>query len=159
MMNFERVNTGCMDDDAYPWMPFAPYSNEVMVKYFKADPVRGEILAMLKVPPGVSLPMHHHTGTVIVYTVQGKWRYLEHDWIAGPGSCVYETASSRHTPLAIPGEKHDVIVFNVIVGELHYLDDKGNTLAVENWKTSINRYLAYCKTHNLVPKDITSFNG
>jgi hypothetical protein len=103
--------------------------------------------------------MHHHTAPSSSTRWQGKWRYLEHDWIAGPGSCVYETASSRHTPLAIAGEKHDVIVFNVIVGELHFIDDKGNTLAVENWKTSVNRYLAYCKTHNLVPKDITSFNG
>ncbi len=156
-MNFDRINTSCMDDEAYPWMPYAPYSQVVKVKYFKADPVRGEILAMIKAPPGISLPTHHHTGTVIVYTVQGRWRYLEHDWIAGPGSCVFETASSRHTPLAIPGEMEDVLTFNVIQGELHYLDDKGTTTAVENWKTSINRYLAYCKAHNLAPRDITRF--
>ena len=32
-------------------------------------------------------------------------------------------------------------------------------LAVENWKTSVNRYLAYCKSQGIVPKDITSFTG
>jgi hypothetical protein len=49
--------------------------------------------------------------------------------------------------------------FNVIVGELHFLDDKGNTVAVENWKTSVHRDLAYCKSEGMTPKDITGFAG
>ncbi len=158
-MNFERVDTGFMDDDAYPWMPFAPYSDLVMIKYFRADPIRGEIIALFRLPPGVSLPMHHNTGTTIVYTVQGKWRHLETDWIAGPRSVVFEPASSRHTPLAMAEQEGDVIVLNVIVGETHYLDDRGNTFAIENWKTAVNRYIAFCKAQGLTPKDITSFAG
>ena len=158
-MNFEHVNTGCMNDDAYPWLPFEPYSDIVKVKYFKADPVRGEVIAMLRLPPGTSLPTHHLTGSAIAYTVQGRWRCLEHDWIAAPGSVVFGTASSRQTLSAADGAVDDVITFNVVVGEFHYLDDKGETVAVENWKTSVNRYLAYCKAQGIAPKDITSFAG
>lgn len=69
-MLFESINTGCLDGDDTPWVPFAPYSDEVFVKYFKIDPVRGEIVALLKMPAGAEMPRHHHTGTVIVYTVQ-----------------------------------------------------------------------------------------
>lgn len=158
-MNYENVATGLMNDEDYPWVPFLPYSDAVFIKYFKADPVRGELIAMLKVPAGASLPMHHHTGTVIVYTVQGKWRYLEHDWIAGPGSCVFETASSRHTPHAITGEKDDVITFNIVTGELHFIGPDGKTMAVESWKSSVDRYLAYCKAKGIPPRDLTSFAG
>ena len=70
-----------------------------------------------------------------------------------------ETNATDSPSPEIAGEKDDVIAFNVIVGELHYLDDKGNTIAVENWKTSVNRYLAYCKSKGITPKDITGFAG
>jgi hypothetical protein len=138
-------------------MPFAPYSNDVMVKYFKIDPVRGETITLLTAPAGVEMPRHHHTGTVIVYTVQGSWRYKEHDWVAHAGSVVYETASTRHTPQAAYAEGPDIITFNIVAGELLYLDDKDNIIAVENWKTSMDRYLAYCRTNDIAPKDLSSF--
>ncbi len=49
-MLFESINTGCLDGNDTPWMPFAPYSNDVMIKYFKIDPVRGETITLLKRP-------------------------------------------------------------------------------------------------------------
>jgi hypothetical protein len=159
MMNYQNIDTGCIDDESMPWMPFAPYSDTVMVKYFKADPVRGEVISLLKAPPGTTLPKHHHTGTVIVYTVQGRWKYIEHDWIAGPKSVVFETAASEHTPLAMPDSKEDIITLNVTVGDLLYYDDKGQVCAIENWRTSVDRYLAFCKSKGIAPKDITSFAG
>jgi len=156
-MNFEQVNTLCMSEDASPWMPFAPYNDAVQVKYFRADPVRGEVLATFKLPAGELLPLHHHTGTITIFTVQGRWRFLEHDWVATPGSVVFAPSSLRHTPQALPEEENEVLVFCAIVGELHFLDSQGNALAVENWKTAVNRYLAHCKVHGIAPRDITSF--
>ncbi|EYS90419.1 cupin [Cupriavidus sp. SK-4] len=158
-MLFESINTGCLDSNDTPWMPFAPYSNDVMVKYFKIDPVRGETITLLKAAAGMEMPRHHHTGTVIVYTVQGSWRYKEHDWIAHAGSVVYETASTRHTPQAAYVEGPDIITFNIVAGELLYLDDKDNIIAVENWKTSMDRYLNYCKANGIKPKDLSVFEG
>lgn len=67
MMMFENIDTACIDGDSTPWMPFAPYSNDVFTKYFKIDPVRNETLTLLKAPAGAQMPKHHHTGTVVVY--------------------------------------------------------------------------------------------
>jgi 2,4'-dihydroxyacetophenone dioxygenase len=156
MLNYETINTGVIDDASTPWIPFTPYSDVIFVKYFKIDPVRGEIIVMLKGPAGASLPKHHHSGTVIVYTVQGSWRYLEHDWIAGPGSVVYETASTRHTPMAMPG-KDDVITLNITQGELMILDADERVVAVENWRTAMQRYLDYCRAQGIAPRDLSSF--
>ena len=114
---FRSHQHGCLNDGDTPWVPFAPYSDQVHIKYFKIDPVQGEVVVLLKAPAGAELPRHHHTGTVIVYTVQGAWKYKEHDWIARAGSVVYETASSRHTPEALRGDE-DVIAFNIVKGEL-----------------------------------------
>lgn len=156
MMNFEKINTGVVDVESLPWIPFTPYSPDVHLKYIKLDPVRGEMIILLKAPGNMQMPRHHHTGTVIAYTITGKWKYLEHDWVATPGSVVFETASTEHTPVALP-EGGEVQVLNIVVGELIYLDDKNNVMAIENWKTSMDRYLAYCKQHGITPKDITAF--
>src|SRR5450432_1951622 len=120
MFSYETIGTGCIDEASTPWIPFTPYSDVVQVKYFKIDPVRGEFIALLKVPAGMSLPKHHHSGTVIVYTVSGSWKYMEHDWIARKGSIVYETAGTAHTPTAMPDDD-DVITVNITQGELAFL--------------------------------------
>lgn len=155
-MYYEKVETAAINDEDLPWIPFTPFSDEIFLKYFKIDPVHGEVTVMLKLPAGMEMARHHHTGTVVVYTVQGSWKYKEHDWIARPGSVVFETASTRHTPQAMEGEE-EVIVFNIVRGELVYLDDDDNVIAVETWRTAIDRYLAYCKANDIAPKDLTSY--
>src|SRR3546814_15341882 len=87
----------------------------------KLDPVRVEMIVMLISPGDMQMPRHHPSGTVIVYTITGKWKYVEHDWIAGPCSVVFETAASEHTPQAL-AEGGEVLALNIIVGDLVYLD-------------------------------------
>jgi 2,4'-dihydroxyacetophenone dioxygenase len=158
-MLFEHIQTACLNDADLPWVPFTPYSEHVLVKYFKLDPVRGEVIALLKAPAKGEMPRHRHTGTVIVYTVQGRWKYREHEWIAEKGSIVYETAGSSHTPEAIPpldGED-EIVTLNIIQGELLFVSDKGQVLAAEDWKSGWDRYEAYCRAHGVTPKDLTAF--
>ena len=45
----------------------------------------------------------------------------------------------------------------MIVGELLFLDDDGNIVARENWRTSLERYEAYCEENDLEVQDLTSF--
>ncbi len=154
----KEIVTANVKGDSVPWVPFTPYSDEVLLKYFKVDPVHGEIVVSMRFPPGLQLPTHYHTGTVIGHTMRGAWRYLEHDWISEAGDTVYETAASSHTPQSV-GED-DAEVFFVIVGELLFLDAPGgNIIARENWKTSLERYEAYCEAEGVEPKDLTSFEG
>ena len=158
-MLFEQIDTAVIDGESLPWVPLTPYSNDILLKYFKLDPIRGEWIVLMKVPAGAQLPKHHHTGTVTVYTIEGKWKYIEHDWVAGPGSLVYETAASTHTfTVVAEGESGHVITLVTVSGDLLFLDDKDNVVALENWKTSLQRYLAYCEQHGIEPKDLTAFN-
>lgn len=82
----DSVGTALVDVDALPWIPFLPYSDQIFLKLIKVNPVNGEWTTLLKLPAGTELPKHHHAGTVHVYTVAGRWRYKEHDWVAGPGA-------------------------------------------------------------------------
>ena len=87
-------------------------------------------------PGGEGLGVHNHHGTVIVYTVQGAWRYLEHEWTAKAGDFVDQTAGSQHTLIAEPGE--DLVAFIVIEAVLEFLDPQGQSMGLENWKTFLD---------------------
>ncbi len=71
---YDEIVTANVKADSVPWVPFAPYSDEVELKYFKIDPIHGEIVVSMKFPPGIQLPTHYHTGTVIGHTMKGAWR-------------------------------------------------------------------------------------
>lgn len=157
MMEYEKIGTGVIEAGDVPWVPFTPYTPDVHIKLMKADPVRGETITLMKAPVGMQLPRHIHTGTVIVYTVQGAWKYLEHDWIATPGSVVFETAASAHTPKGVAGHGDELITLNIVVGDLIYTDDSGQVIAMENWRTMVERYLNWCRDNGVPPRDVTSF--
>ena len=152
-----RSTLGVIHQDDLPWTPYLPYSSEVQVKLLKADPVRGETITLLKAPVGAAMAKHHHSGTVIVYTIKGAWRYLEHDWVATPGSVVYETAATSHTPVMVEGHGDEVVTLNIVAGDLVYMDEAGTVLAIETWRTAVQRYLQYCEAAGIEPKDVTSF--
>ncbi len=155
MMNYEKITTSYVDAESYPWFPYVPYSNEVFLKALKIEPVSGTFVTLLKAPGHIVLPKHHHCGTVMVYTIKGKWKYREHDWTATAGSFVYETAGTVHTPEgAGAGE---IITLNIQVGDSLYMDEEDNIIAIENWKSLLKRYLDFCQSKGITPVDITSF--
>lgn len=154
-MNIEKI-TSYVDAEKYPWIPFTPYSDVVFIKVLKIEPISGTFVTLLKVPAGLQLPKHHHCGTVMVYTLKGQWRYLEHDWTAVPGSFVYETAASVHTPAAVGGE--EIVTLNIQVGDSLYMDAQDNIIAVENWKSVHQRHVAYYESRKLPVPDVSDFS-
>lgn len=156
-MMYENIGTGVINDEDLPWTPLTPFSDIVFTKLIKADPVRGETVTLLKAPLHATLPKHHHSGTVIVYTITGAWKYKEHDWIAKPGSVVYETAASSHMPEGVAGYGDEILTLNVTVGDLLYFDENDTIVAMENWRSAVDRYLAFCEANGITAKDVTSF--
>jgi 2,4'-dihydroxyacetophenone dioxygenase len=134
-----------------PWVPWAPGH---FIKLIKLNPVTGQIILFIRSAPGAALQMHFHPGTVVVYTVQGAWTYDE-GWVSETGDVVFEVAGSTHSPRMVG--KEDTIVFAVIEGALDFVDEKGQTIATENWQTFLKRYLDYCEEHGLVAAKITRF--
>ena len=152
MKAFKPTHVG---SDALPWHPFVPYSDQVLLKLMHIDLVKGEVVAMLKAPGGANLGTHNHYGRVLVYTVQGSWRYAEHDWVSKPGDFVYEVANAQHTFIADPGE--DVVAFVAVEGALDFLDENGDSIGIETARTFMDRYQAYCAEHGIEVVDLTQF--
>ena len=61
-------------------------------------------------------------GTVRGYTIAGHWRYLEHDWIARPGTFIYEPAGEAHTLVITDDSPELALIFFAVEGGLIYLD-------------------------------------
>lgn len=156
-MFYEGIDTGLIDVETLPWTPFLPYTDRAFIKLIKIDPIRGEWITLLKMPADMQLPKHHHSGTVHVYTISGQWKYLEHDWVATTGSFVFETAATAHTPVGV-GED-EIITLNIVQGDWTLVDDNGQVLAIENWKTVMQRYLDFCTANQITPVDVSSFSA
>jgi quercetin dioxygenase-like cupin family protein len=154
MTTFDTLHRSSAD---VPAVPFTPYSEDVLIKLLRVDPVSGQICVILTAPGGTQLGIHKHYGSVILYTVKGAWRYLEHDWVARGGDFVYETAGSSHTFVVEPGEETEAFI--VVEGALEFLDEEGNTLAIEDWRSMHRRYLDYCEQEGLEPVDVTRFDA
>lgn len=77
--------------------------------------------------PGVILPTHYHTGSVHLWTLSGKWNYLEYpDQPQTAGSYLYEPGSSVHT-LAVPADNTEPTeMLMVVQGSNVNFDADGN---------------------------------
>ena len=155
MQTAQELDVNYMGGADNPWIPFTPLSDKVFLKYWKVDPVRGEIVVSMRFEDGLVLPTHYHTGMVIGHTVKGAWRYQENNWVSRAGDTVYEVAGSSHTPESLD----DTEVFFILVGELLFLDEDKKILWSENHKTSIERYTNYCEANSITPRDLSSWDA
>ena len=71
---------------------WVPYADGVWFQPCHFNVTSGGFSVVLKGLPGAALGTHYHVGTVRGYTMRGHWRYLEHDWVAKPGTFIYEPA-------------------------------------------------------------------
>lgn len=153
-MYFQEIEATCLNDEDTPWIQFG-LSDDVQLKFFNINPVKGEWIALAKNKPNVVLPKHYHTGKVIVYTIAGRWKYDEHDWVAGPGSVVYEVSASMHRPIIMDEE---VIALNIVEGESFFYNDDGSQAGTMNWKVAMDTYLEACRAKGIKPRDLTTFS-
>jgi quercetin dioxygenase-like cupin family protein len=143
-----------IDDESVPWLPMSPQVEGVSIKYFRLDPPRGESVALLRAVAGARLPRQRHTGPVIVYTLAGRWKLQEEDWIAGPGSVVVLPASSAHTACVLE-DSGEALVFAVASGERITLGPGNAPVAVQSCSSELRRYLDWCDSVRVVPRDLS----
>ena len=105
--------------DGGPWIP---YADGVWIQPLHFNVTSGGFSVLLKGLPGAQLGVHYHVGTVRGYTLQGHWRYLEHDWIAKPGTFIYEPAGEAHTLVITDDSPEPALILFMVEGGLVYLD-------------------------------------
>ena len=101
---------------------WVPYADGVWFQPCHFNVTSGGFSVVLKGLPGAALGTHYHVGTVRGYTMRGHWRYLEHDWVARPGTFIYEPAGEAHTLVITKDSPEPALIMFVVEGGLLYLD-------------------------------------
>jgi 2,4'-dihydroxyacetophenone dioxygenase len=101
---------------------WVPYSEGVWFQPCHFNVTSGGFSVIAKALPGAIIGTHYHVGTVQAWTISGHWYYLEHDWVAKPGTFVFEPAGGMHT-LVIPKDSPGpMITLFVVTGAQIYMD-------------------------------------
>jgi hypothetical protein len=90
---------------------------------------------------------HKHRGTVVMICLEGSARYLEYDWVAGPGDFIYETPGLIHT--LVSDDPNGVKLFGWLQGPIEFYDEKGNFVETTDVWWFINHYESYCREHGI----------
>jgi 2,4'-dihydroxyacetophenone dioxygenase len=99
-----------------------PYVEGVHFQACHFNVSNGGFSNILRVNPGHKLNPHYHVATVHGFTLRGSWHYLEHDWVATPGTYIFEPPGEAHTLVVDDNATEPMITFFVLAGGLIYLD-------------------------------------
>ena len=76
------------------------------------------------------------------FVLKGRWRYLEHDWVAEEGGYVYEPPGETHT-LVVDEDVDEMITMFQVNGVMLYVDPWGKVQGYEDVFTKID----LCRAH------------
>lgn len=86
---------------------------------------QGYYVNLLRMRQGGTVSRHRHAGAVHAFTLRGRWRFLEHDWEATPGSYAFEPPGVTHTLVLAEGVNEMIALFHVTGGAV-YVDGHGH---------------------------------
>jgi quercetin dioxygenase-like cupin family protein len=91
----------------------------------RLDVENGEWVVLATFEPGATVPLHYHTGVAEVFTLSGRWHYLEYPHQPQTaGSYLYEPASSVHTFMTPADNTEDTVILVRVVGaNINFTED------------------------------------
>ena len=127
------------NDDERLWVPLAPdrWSRPLCLNVSQ-----GYWVHLTKVKGGGFLSRHRHPAPVHGFVIKGTWRYLEHDWVAGPGSYLFEPPGEIHT-LVVDEDCDEMITLFHNTGAIIYCDEDGKTTGT----TDVFGRVEACRKH------------
>lgn len=128
--------------------PWAPGEGGAAMRLLSVSASTGTWVIQTRLPPGLLVPTHRHTGRVYAFTMKGAWGYVEYDWLADAGSFVEEQAGVSHT-LMVPDEVEGAEVLYVVDGANLYFDADGHFLFYEDGNTMLDMYVRACEQAGL----------
>ena len=140
-----ELSLAALPTDERVWVPQAP---GVSFRPLLLNTVSGGWCNLLRVRRSGVLSRHRHPMVVVGYVIKGRWRYLEHDWMAEEGSFVYEPPGEIHT-LTVPEDCVEMITFFNISGAMIYLDNEDRMIGYEDVWTKIDMCRAHYSANGL----------
>jgi len=112
------VEVAVSDDERF-WIPMG---EGIWVRPLMFDTAHGAWTNVMRTETSGIVSRHRHASPVHGYVIDGRWHYLEHDWVAEPGGYVYEPAGDTHT-LVIDDPAPGHTLFWISGAMLHVAED------------------------------------
>ncbi len=135
----EVVIPDAIPTDERIWVPQA---ENVWFRPLLLSASRGYWQNILRVRKSGVLSRHRHPQPVHGFVLKGKWRYLEHDWVATEGGYVYEAPGETHT-LVVDDDVEEMMTLFQVNGAMIYVDADGGMRGYEDVFTKIDM----CRKH------------
>ena len=135
----ELVVPHAIPQDERVWVP---QGENVWFRPLCLSASRGYWMNLLRVRKSGVLSRHRHPQPVHGYVIKGRWRYLEHDWVATEGAYVYEAPGETHT-LVVDDDVEEMITLFQVNGAMIYVDPDGAVLGYEDVFSKIEA----CRAH------------
>lgn len=131
-------------EDESPWVPFG---DNAAIRHLAFD-VRNNVYANILwiKSPGV-IGTHKHRGMVWAIGMEGTFRYLEYDWVCGPGEFITEFPGHAHT--LVTDEPDGMKAFFWMQGANEFYDENGEFVETLDVWWFMNHYETYCKENGL----------
>jgi 2,4'-dihydroxyacetophenone dioxygenase len=135
-------------------LPWVPQGERVWFKPLRFDLATGRWINLLKVEGSGRVNRHRHTGgQVLGCVIEGSWRYLERDWVARPGTLVYEPPGDIHTLVVDEGVERMITLF-ILEGTVQYIDDNDALIYQDDVFSKLERYLNFCEQRGIESVDL-----
>lgn len=135
----ELVVPDAIPEDERVWVP---QGENVWFRPLCLCATRGYWTNLLRVRRSGVLSRHRHPQPVHGFVLKGRWRYLEHDWVATEGAYVYEAPGETHT-LVVDDDVAEMITLFQVNGAMIYVDPDGRVTAFEDVFSKIDA----CRRH------------
>src|SRR5690625_4362246 len=135
----DLVIPDAIPDDERLWVP---QRENVWFRPLCLSASDGYWTTLLRVRDTGVISRHRHPKSVHGIVLKGKWRYLEHDWVATKGSYVYEPPGETHT-LVVDDDVDEMITFFMVNGAMIYVDPEGVPVGYDDVFTRIE----LCRQH------------
>jgi quercetin dioxygenase-like cupin family protein len=142
-----------LDADERSWVPQSP---DVAFRPLILNVSQGYYINILRVRASGVLSRHRHSGPVHALTLRGRWRYLEHDWVASAGDYAFEPPGETHT-LVVPDDVDEMATLFHVTGSYTYVDPYGVALGYEDVFTKLEKARLYYESLGLGPDHVRRF--
>jgi quercetin dioxygenase-like cupin family protein len=132
-----------------PWIPSATPGKSAKLLRVLADD-RG-FVELLRMEPGVVMPLHRHSGEIHAYNLSGS-RQLCTGEIIGPGDYVYEPPGNVDWWKIVGDEP--MVALAIVMGTVEFLGPDGAVRARASASTQLADYQRYCREQGLVVQDL-----
>lgn len=132
--------------DDMPWIPSGTPGKSSKPLCFLPDN-RG-FVELLRMEPGVVMPLHRHSGDIHAWNLVGSRRLCTGELI-GPGDYVYEPPGNTDW-WKIEGEV-PMVALVVVLGDVEFIHADGRLRSRADAASQLAAYLAYCRANGVLP--------